>query len=84
MRTDEELLDEIENANDGEGPDPIASFEGAALRDLLAAVRARALAQAEIDAAVAQARAQGASWSTIGAMLGISRQAAFKKYASAA
>lgn len=30
MRTDAELLDELENANRGEGPDPIASFEGEA------------------------------------------------------
>lgn len=29
MRTDQELLDEIENANDAEGPDPVASWSKA-------------------------------------------------------
>lgn len=84
MRTDEELLDEIENANEGEGPDPVASFEGDALREILAAAADRAAAQARVDAAVAHARAQGASWTAIGAMLGITRQAALKRYSHAA
>jgi hypothetical protein len=84
MRTDEELLDEIENANGGEGPDPIASYDGDVLRDILSAVADRAAAQARIDAAVAHARVQGASWTAIGAMLGISRQAALKRYSPAA
>ena len=47
----------------------------------------RADAQAlvdRIDAAVAEARAQGASWTLIGAMLGVTRQAALKRYHRAA
>ena len=79
-RTEAELLDEIENADHGEGPDPIASFEGDALHAILTALRDRNAAQSRIDAAVAQARAQGASWTVIGAMLGVTRQAALKKY----
>lgn len=81
---DEELLEEIESANQGDGPDPIASFEGNALREILAAVADRTAAQARVDTAVAHARAQGASWTAIGAMLGISRQAALKRYSRAA
>lgn len=83
-RTQTELLDEIENANHGEGPDPIASFDGDALQAILTALRDRNAAQARIDAAVTQARAQGASWTVIGAMLGVTRQAALKKYHHAA
>lgn len=84
MRTDDELLDEIENANNGEGPDPIASYSGEGLQAILAAVKARRDAQAAIDAAVAQARDEGATWTIIGSMLGISKQAAAKRYGSAA
>ena len=57
-RTEAELLDEIENADHGEGPDPIASFEGDALHAILTALRDRNAAQSRIDAAVAQARAE--------------------------
>lgn len=71
MRTEAQMLDEFENANRGEGPDPIASFDGAALQMILAAVRDRNAAQDRIDAAVAQARSQGASWTLIGDMLGV-------------
>ena len=84
MRTDEGLLDEIENANRGEGPNQIASFEGEPLQEILAAVADRTAAQARIDAAVVHARAQDASWTAIGAMLGISRQAALKRCSRAA
>ena len=83
-RTEAELLDEIENANNGDGPDPIATFEGEALRSILAAVRERNAAQSRVDVAVAHARAQGASWTVIGAMLGVTRQAALKRYRNAA
>lgn len=83
-RTEAEMLDEIETANGGQGPDPIATFEGPALAAILAALRDRSEAQARIDAAVAQARAEGASWTAIGAMLGVSRQAALKRYRNAA
>lgn len=76
------MLDELENANHGEGPDPIASFDGEALQAILAAVRDRNAAQERIDAAVAQAR--GRLWTVVGAMLGVTRQAALKRYSRAA
>lgn len=84
MRTQAEMLAEIEGADGGQGPDPIGTFEGEALQAILAGVRDRNSAQARIDAAVAQAREQGASWTVIGAMLGVSRQAALKRYTHAA
>jgi len=84
MRTETEMLDELENTNHGEGPDPIASFDGGALQAILAAVRDRNAAQDRIAAAVVEARSQGASWTLIGAMLGVTRQAALKRYSRAA
>lgn len=84
MRSNEELLDEIENANGGDGPDPIASVDGDVLRAIRTAATEQAEAQARVDAAVADAREKGASWTVIGAMLGISRQAALKRYSHAA
>lgn len=68
-RTEAEMLDEIEHANNGEGPDPITTFESPALAAILTALRDHQQAQARIDAAVAQARAERASWATSGAML---------------
>lgn len=49
MRTEAQMLDEFESANHGEGPDPIASFDGAALQMILAAVRDRNAAQDRIE-----------------------------------
>ena len=79
-RTTADLLAELETANDGAGPDPIASYQGAVVADIVAAIDARAKAQTDIDKAVSRARMSGASWTTIGAALGVSRQAAFKRY----
>lgn len=56
-RTETELLDGIENASHGEGPDPIASFDGDVLQAILAAARDRNAAQARIETAVVTARA---------------------------
>ncbi len=61
MRTETEMLDELENAHHGQGPDPVASFAGEALQAILAAVRDLNAAQDRIASAVAQARDQGAS-----------------------
>lgn len=49
MRTEAQMLDEFESANHGEGPDPIASFDGASLQMILAAVRDRNAAQDRIE-----------------------------------
>lgn len=43
MKTVEEMLDEIENANNGDGPDPVASVDDPALaRIAVAQIRLRA------------------------------------------
>lgn len=82
-KTEEQMLEEIERADEGRGLDPIATFEGPALAAIMSALRDRNEAQARIDAAVMQARDEGASWAAIGAVLGVSRQAALKRYRAA-
>ena len=43
MKTVEEMLDEIENANNGDGPDPVAAVDDPALaRIAVAQIRLRA------------------------------------------
>lgn len=84
MRTNEEMLDEIMNANDGEGPDPLRSYDGEPLRALAQAVEARTGADAAVMAAVYRAREAGASWQMIGTILGITKQGASKRYGTAA
>ena len=47
MRTAEEMLDEIENANDRDGPDPVATVDDPALaRIVVAQMRLRAAERA--------------------------------------
>lgn len=82
-RSNEELLDEIENANEGEGPDPILTVGPELAAIAVATMRAKA-ADAALDEAVAAARASGQSWQAIGDMLGMSRQGALKRFKTAA
>ena len=76
----EDMLDEIENANQGAGPDPHTTIDGAGLKAITDAISQRDQAQGAIEAAVTQARLDGASWTMIGSALGISRQGALKRY----
>jgi hypothetical protein len=46
------------------------------------AAAARDLARRDLERAVEMARSDGASWATIGAALGVSRQAAWERFAS--
>ena len=56
MKTVEEMLDEIENANNGDGPDPVASVDDPALaRIAVSQIRLRA-AERALDEAVMDAR----------------------------
>ena len=56
MKTTEEMLDEIEDANNGDGPDPVATVEDSALaRIAVAQIRLRA-AERALDEAVMGAR----------------------------
>ncbi len=56
------------------------SVEGEALEEVRRAQRAVTAARVELRSAVDRAHADGASWAAIGAVLGISRQAAFKRF----
>ena len=61
MKTVEEMLDEIENANNGDGPDPVATVDDPALaRIAVAQMRLRA-AERVLDEAVTDARDAGLS-----------------------
>ncbi|MCL1922769.1 MAG: hypothetical protein FWG15_02720 [Propionibacteriaceae bacterium] len=82
MRTNEDMLNEIENANNGEGPDPIRTYEGDAVEAIAQAVSDRNNLDGFIESMVAVAQRQGASWAKIGAALGISRQAAHERYST--
>ncbi|WP_017179250.1 hypothetical protein [Actinomyces timonensis] len=83
MRTTEEMLDEIENANGGEGPDPLATVDDPALaRIAVAQIRVRA-AERALDDAVMVAREAGLSWQAIGDVLGMTRQGANKRFHAA-
>ena len=56
MKTTEEMLDEIENANNGDGPDPVATVDDPALaRIAVAQIRLR-VAERALDEAVMDAR----------------------------
>lgn len=61
-------------------PDPAQAKDGAPLRAVAAAARARAAAEQEVADAVAAARSEGVSWNAIGMMLGTSGQAARQRY----
>jgi len=80
MRTNEELLHEIETADDGRGPDPIATYEGTALGEIMDLVEERGAVEDRITQAVNRARAEGATWAMVGMALGVTRQGALKRY----
>lgn len=83
VRTDEEILVEIENANAGEGPDPVASI-GPELAALAVAALQLRSSEAALDDAVAAARESGHTWQAIGGILGMTRQGALKRFKRAA
>ena len=56
---------------------------GAVIRERQKAQREAASARYRVKAAVLAARQAGASWTEIGAALGVSSQAAWKRYAGA-
>ena len=83
MKTTEEMLDEIENSKNGDGPDPVATVDDPALAKIaVAQIRLRA-AERELDEAVMAARDVGLSWQTIGDVLGMTRQGANKRFHAA-
>ena len=61
MKTTDEMLDEIENANNGDGPDPAATVDDPDLaRIAVAQIRLRA-AERALDEAATDARDAGLS-----------------------
>ena len=56
MKTTEEMLDEIENANNGDGPDPVATVDDPALARIAVAQIRRRVAERALDEAVMDAR----------------------------
>lgn len=76
--TDEQAANFLEH---DAGPEhAIAVRDRSATDAIRAAVEDRAAAQAAIDAAVADARQAGVTWVEIGVALGVSYQAAMKRY----
>lgn len=77
MTSDAELLARIEaDADEIEG----GPFSAAPMRALRAAAAHRQAAEDAVTAAVEAARESGASWAAIGSALGVTRQAAQKRY----
>jgi hypothetical protein len=81
-RTAEEILahaGELARRSEEEA-DPDRVRDATTLREPARAFERRALAEADLASAVATARADGHTWSAIGAMLGTSGEAARQRY----
>ena len=63
-------------------PDELVTVDTAELRRVAEVVERRDALDAELVAAVVAARRAGRSWSAIGTMLGVSKQAAQRRYAA--
>lgn len=74
--TDEEALARLERLD----PKSDVVRDRTAVAGIEAGVRARNLAEHAIEAAVRDARSHGVTWTEIAAALGVSHQAAMKKY----
>ncbi|HEY7824710.1 MAG TPA: hypothetical protein VIG24_17855 [Acidimicrobiia bacterium] len=82
-RTAEEIIhqaEELASRFEDHEPDPNDIRDASALRELRQAFLARAEAERRVTEAVAEARADGHSWASIGAMIGTSGEAARQKY----
>ena len=83
MQAAEETSDEIKNAHNSEGPDPVLTIDDPALaRIAVAQIRAQA-AEKALDEAVLAAREAGFSWQIIADLLGMIRQGANKRFSAA-
>jgi hypothetical protein len=82
-RTLKDILDhadELAERFEGHDPDSADIEDATALRVLRQAALERARAESKLADAVSLARAQGHSWTAIGAMLGTSGEAARQRY----
>ncbi|MFE1523313.1 hypothetical protein [Schaalia turicensis] len=82
-RSIEEMLDEVENANGGEGPDLIYTVDDPYLTQIAVAQMELRAANKRLDAAVAKARTAGKTWQAIGDVLGMTRQGANQRFTAA-
>jgi hypothetical protein len=86
-RSAEEIMahaDELADRFEDYEPEPGSGRDARALRDIAAAFRRAATSAQDLATAVSVARAEGHSWSDIGAMLGTSGEAARQRYGSGA
>ena len=72
----------LERWADNVDADDLRSVDTDVLRQIVELVDQRRHVEQELDAAVLAARQAHRSWSEIGAMLGVSKQAAQRKYGS--
>ncbi|MCZ0857233.1 hypothetical protein [Actinomyces israelii] len=79
VRSVKEMLREVEQTNDGQGPDVAAWTSDPCLMDITLAQLRLAAAEADLDAAVARARDSGRSWQQIGDILGMTQRGASKR-----
>lgn len=77
-------VETVETWLDALDSDPANFRDGRHLRAIGAALTAREAAEQQLEAAIAEARAAGDSWETIGVVLGTSKQAAHRKFAARA
>jgi len=82
-RTIDEIINQAEELSarfENHQPDAEAIKDASDLRELRQAFLARAKAEQRVTDAVADARADGHSWASIGAMIGTSGEAARQRY----
>ncbi len=79
-----EQADELAARFEAHEPDAADVHDAATLRTVREAFQARAEAERDLSNAVSNARAEGHSWSAIGAMVGTSGEAARQRYGRAA
>jgi hypothetical protein len=78
--TDQEALEKLENL-DPNDPD-VQVRDRSAVAEIEAAAVARREVEERVTSAVQAARGAGVTWTEIGAALGVSHQAAIKRYGS--
>ena len=77
-------LEALEQWADTVNADDLATFDTIALQAVMVLAEQRTAVEAQLVAAVGEARPRKHSWSQIGAMLGVSKQAAQRKYGTCA
>ena len=80
-RTRAEQAKALEQWADRVDPSELRQADTEALREIAVLAKRRAEVDQDLTAAVRSARRAHRSWSEIGAMLGVSKQAAHRKYA---